>query len=252
MVSPDAREPPRQRRRVRLAQRLGQVAGLLPRQPRRHQHRLVEPDRRRLRQRGQVSREVPARFLRAGLGVRQGVRGAPDPKRRELRRHARGVFLGQAAAGDGHGDRARRGDVFHDRRARDAGGAVPRELRRRRADGQGRAGARLGGLGGAGAAAEAGGVSHEEGPGGGGIRVAAPGQSRPRDPLRGARRGGAPAPGAVAQQGAGGDAGDGAEPGAGGARAGGAEGVAGPGGRRAGARAARPGERGAKRCASTG
>jgi hypothetical protein len=83
---PDAREPRRLRRRVRLAQRHGQVAGVLPGQPRRgREHRHGLADGRGVRHGGEVPGQVPARAVPRRLVVREHLRGAPDARGRGYR-----------------------------------------------------------------------------------------------------------------------------------------------------------------------
>ena len=57
-------------------------------------------DRRRLRHRREVPREVPAGAVHQRLDLRQDLRRAHDAQRRELQRHVRGVRRRPAAAGD--------------------------------------------------------------------------------------------------------------------------------------------------------
>ncbi len=89
LVSAHARQPRHQRRRVRLPQRLGQVAGLLHRQlrgGRGHRPGLADGDHVRLR--GEVPREVPATPCSSATGASassapstSGPRGPATPPR---------------------------------------------------------------------------------------------------------------------------------------------------------------------------
>ena len=133
-----------QRQRLRLAQRLRQVADLLPRQPaagRQHRPRLA--DRRRLRLRGEVPGEVPGRPLHLRLELRQALRRHLKPERLDVHGRVRGVRHRHAAAADRRRRQPEgRGDVLRHRRPQDDVGALSRHLRRQRVDGAGDGGVR--------------------------------------------------------------------------------------------------------------
>ena len=143
LVPADPRLPDRQRQRLRLAERLGQMAGPLARQlPADDRHRTGQPDRRHLRLRSRVPGQVPGRAVCVRLDVRQAVRHPPDRTGGRLRRQEGRVRHRHAAAFDGCDHQpARRGDVLRPRRTADQVRSVPREVHRRRVDRAGRAGA---------------------------------------------------------------------------------------------------------------
>ena len=140
VVPPDPRLPRDQRQRVRLAQRHGQVAHLVPRQPAAGgRHRPGLPNRHHLRHRGQIPRQVPEGPVHFGLELRHPVRRPHATQRLNLHRHRRTVRLGRPASVDRCADQPRRrGDVLHHRGTSHAVGSLPRDLQRKGTDQGGR------------------------------------------------------------------------------------------------------------------
>ena len=130
LVSAHPRAPRRQRRRLWLSQRLGQVAPLLHRQPAAGgQRRPRLAHRRDLRLRREVPGEISGCPLPLRLELRQALCPAPRPQGRDLRGRARGVSGRNAAGPDGRRRQSQgRRDVFRGGRAEHAVGTLSRDL----------------------------------------------------------------------------------------------------------------------------
>ena len=132
-----------QRQRVRLAQRRGQVAGLLPRQP----AAVVNigpgsPTGVTLRLRREVPGEVSGRALHLRLELRQALRRPPEARRQRATRPSCEEFVtGTPLPLTDLVVNPKDGAMyFADRRPEDAVGPLPRDLRRQGIDRAGEAG----------------------------------------------------------------------------------------------------------------